>query len=152
MSVSGFSVIESAPPSSLPELVGLVPELQALSSEQAIAVASQSHFLLHVAKGENDEVLGFKAGYDRYRDGSWYSWLGGVVPKVRGRDVAQSLLQAQELWVVSQGFNRIVVKTRNKFVGMRILLARNQYQIVGVETVEGELADENRLLHVKWLN
>ncbi len=97
-------------------------------------------------------AVGFKAGYDRYRDGSWYSWLGGVLTEHRAAGVARTLLTHQEEWVRERGYARIFVKTRNRFVGMRILLDRSGYHVCGVEVSPGEVAIEGlRLLYVKSL-
>lgn len=96
--------------------------------------------------------VGFKLGYDRYSDGSWYSWLGGTLPDHRKQGVAEALLQRQEKWVCDEGFQRLYVKTRNRFAAMRALLAGSGYQVVAVESPEGdaELLDL-RILMVKRL-
>lgn len=93
---------------------------------------SSDSALILIARDDAADVA-FKAGYDRYRDGSWYSWLGGVVPAYRGRDVARGLLEYQENWVRSAGYTRIYVKTRNRFAAMRALLAMSGYQIVALD-------------------
>jgi len=93
---------------------------------------------------------GFKVGYDRYRDGSFYSWLGGVLPQCRGRGVAAALLAQQEMLVRAAGYTRIYVKTRNRFTAMRALLARSHYAIVSVEANPVDTAwDDLRLTLVK---
>lgn len=80
----------------------------------------------------NGRAVGFKVGFDRYGDGSFYSWLGGVDPEARRGGVAKALLDEQERLVVAGGFDRIYVKTRNRFVAMLTLLLGNGYGIVGV--------------------
>ena len=104
---------------------------------------------LILAAFDDGVPVAFKAGYDRYGDGSFYSWLGSVLPAARGHDLAQRLIDAQEAWARERGFVRIFVKTRNRFVGMRITLARAGYDIVGFE--RGEDRAEARLIHVKDL-
>lgn len=96
-----------------------------------------------------DEAVGFKAGYDRYGDGSWYSWMGGVVEPWRGRGVAQLLLEAQERWVREQDYSILYVKTRNRHKRMIAFLATNDYDIVRVE--EKSAAQETRILFCKRL-
>jgi len=96
--------------------------------ERALSFAS-SISLVAEHKGK---VIGFKVGFDRYGDGSFYSWLGGVAPDMRRRGVAQALLDDQEQRVVTAGFDRIYVKTRNRFVAMLTMLLTNGYGIVGV--------------------
>jgi len=94
----------------------------------------------------------FKVGYDRYHDGSWYSWLGGVAADYRRLGIAAALLERQEQWVRAAGYSRIVVKTRNRFVGMRVLLARSGYMNVAVEAPDANTPiEELRLIHVKVL-
>lgn len=95
--------------------------------------------------------IAFKIGYDRYRDGSWYSWLGGVDADHRRCGVAAALLDRQEQWVRAAGYSRIVVKTRNRFVGMRVMLARSGYMTVAVEGYAATPVDELRLVHAKAL-
>jgi predicted GNAT superfamily acetyltransferase len=96
--------------------------------------------------------IGFKVGYDRYRDGSFYSWLGGVLPDHRGRGVAEALLERQEALVREAGYRCIYVKTRNRYVSMRALLARSHYAIVSVEADPSSATfDELRVTLVKAL-
>ena len=66
----------------------------------------------------NDEPVGFKVGYDRFNDGSFYSWMGGVLPRFRKMGVAQLLLAEQEAWAVQNGFSAIKLKTRKKHGAM----------------------------------
>ncbi|MDZ7825050.1 MAG: GNAT family N-acetyltransferase [Gammaproteobacteria bacterium] len=96
---------------------------------------------------DGDEMVGFKAGYDRFRDGSWYSWMGGVVRPWRGRGVAQLLLEAQEQWVQEAGYRILYVKTRNQHKRMIAFLATNGYDILRVE--EKAAAAEMRILFCK---
>jgi len=128
-------------------LVELIPELEDRFDKDAARTRLQQQGLVLVAR-QHTTLVGFKAGYDRFQDGSFYSWLGGVVPEARRLGVAESLMQAQHQAVQQQGYSGIYVKTRNRFVGMRILLARNGYQICGFAGAEGD-ADlrEARLLH-----
>jgi predicted GNAT superfamily acetyltransferase len=100
---------------------------------------------------DDGAAAGFKVGYDRYRDGSWYSWLGGVVPAFRGRGIANALLEYQEAWARSAGYRRIYVKTRNRFGAMRAILASTGYQMVAVDLPPSETLADARLTHVKAL-
>jgi ribosomal protein S18 acetylase RimI-like enzyme len=107
--------------------------------------------LVLVAVAESG-CIGFKVGYDRYRDGSFYSWLGGVLPEFRGRGVAEALLTLQETLAGEAGYRRIYVKTRNRFAAMRALLARAHYAIVSVDSRSvGNAIDDLRLTLVKAL-
>jgi predicted GNAT superfamily acetyltransferase len=97
--------------------------------------------------------VAFKVGYDRYHDGGWYSWLGGVQAEHRRDGIAAALIDRQEQWVRAAGYSHIVVKTRNQFVGMRILLARSGYMNVAVESPGGAKTplEKLRLIHIKVL-
>ena len=96
--------------------------------------------------------VAFKVGYDRYHDGGWYSWLGGVDENHRRGGIAAALMDRQEQWVRAAGYSHIVVKTRNRFVGMRVLLARSGYLNVSVEAPDPKMpVEELRLIHVKAL-
>jgi len=107
--------------------------------------------LLLVARSADRDV-GFKIGYDRYGDGSFYSWLGAVRPDCRGARVAQRLLETQEGIVRTRGYRSIYVKTRNRFTGMRALLAKAGYRVVGVDLPRDvHDLDELRIVHVKSL-
>ena len=129
-------------------LLAAVPELEQRFDPDDAARRLQHQGLVLIAD-VGAEPAGFKVGYDRFADGSYYSWLGGVLPRYRGRNVAQALLERQEDWVRNHGYRGIYVKTRNRFVAMRLLLARNGYNLVGMEAQPDQL--ENRLLHYKAL-
>lgn len=94
-----------------------------------------------------NERVGFKAGFDRYRDGSWYSWMGGVVAPWRGRGIAQQLLEYQERWIAAQGYDVLYVKTRNRHKRMISFLAFNDYDVLRVE--EKSAIQETRILFCK---
>ena len=150
--MANLKLRKSHPPSSteLQRILAQVPELNLQFDEAAADALLAREGTLFIAEMEG-EVAGFKAGYDRYQDGSYYSWLGGVVPVFRKQGVAQSLLEQQEAWVLEAGYRGIYVKTRNRFVGMRMFLAKNGYDVVGIELPEGEARSETRIMHYKAL-
>ncbi|HYC85844.1 MAG TPA: GNAT family N-acetyltransferase [Chryseosolibacter sp.] len=88
---------------------------------------------------------GFKVGYDKFGDGSFYSWMGGVVPQFRNLHVAKALAMHQEQWARENGYRRIVFKTRNKHKAMLHFALSNGFSIVDVEPRE-MLADYRILL------
>ena len=72
-----------------------------------------------ILTAENDEEpVGFKVGYDRFKDGSFYSWMGGVLPEFRQNGIANALADYQENWAKENGFGSIKLKTRNKHKAM----------------------------------
>jgi len=48
--------------------------------------------LILVAEIDGVQV-GFKAGYDKLGDGSFYTWMGGVLPKFRRLGIARRLAE-----------------------------------------------------------
>jgi ribosomal protein S18 acetylase RimI-like enzyme len=49
---------------------------------------SNANHLILIAKIEK-RAVGFKVGYEKEQDGSFYSWMGGIVPDFRKQKVAQ---------------------------------------------------------------
>ena len=64
------------------------------------------------------EIVGFKIGYDRFNDGSFYSWMGGVLPENRNQSIAEMLADYQENWAKKNGYSSIRLKTRKKHEAM----------------------------------
>ena len=62
--------------------------------------------LILIAEIENT-VVGFKAGYEQQQDGSFYSWMGGVLPEFRGKGVARKLADYLEKWAIEEGYSKI---------------------------------------------
>lgn len=92
---------------------------------------AQSHFLLLISY-YNDEPIGYKLGY-ALSDDIFYSWLGAVLPAHRGHGLAQKMLNAQEAWVKQHHYQRIQVKTMNRFRAMLSMLIKNNYHIIDIE-------------------
>jgi len=82
---------------------------------------------------EIDKPVGFKIGYDRFKNGSFYSWMGGVLPKFRRMGVAYSLANFQEKWAAENKFSLILLKTRKKHDEM-IAFSLNRGFIITEET------------------
>ena len=76
-----------------------------------------SDHLVLTAHIEN-EIVGFKIGYDRFNDGSFYSWMGGVLPENRNQSIAEILADYQENWAKNNGYASIRLKTRKKHEAM----------------------------------
>jgi len=142
--------IHTAELSAVEHVYAAIPEFEVGADERRELVRrlTGDDAVLLVAECDG-QTAGFLAGYDRFEDGSWYCWLGGVLPEFRQRGVAQALMRAGEERVRAMGYPSIYVKTRNKFVAMRILLTREGYQVVGVDGNTG--IDEAGIMHVKEL-
>ena len=87
-----------------------------------------------ILTGEIEEkVVGFKVGYNRYNDGSFYSWMGGVLLDYRRKDVASELAVFQEKWAIDNGYKSIKLKTRNKHESMLAFAIEAGFQILNYE-------------------
>ena len=62
-----------------------------------------------------------------------YTWVGGTRRDWRGKGFFRALTEQQELWAVEQGFDEIVVKTKNKFYDMRGTLDHLRFEVVKYE-------------------
>ena len=76
---------------------------------------------------------GCKLGYDRFKDGSFYSWLGGVLPEFRSKGIAKKLAQIQEEWVKENGYTSIKFKTLNRHKSMLQFALNNGFSIYNVK-------------------
>jgi predicted GNAT superfamily acetyltransferase len=84
----------------------------------------------------NDELVGFKVGYERDSDNSFYSWMGGVLPEFRKLKIAQQLADYQQIWARNQGYESITFKTRNYLKPMLIFSLKNGFHIESIEPRE----------------
>lgn len=62
-----------------------------------------------------------------------YSWIGGTRSDWRGQGHFRALTEQQEAWALEHGFKEIVVKTKNKFYGMRGTLTHLNFDVVKYE-------------------
>lgn len=75
-------------------------------------------------------LAGTKVGYERDNDGSFYSWMGGVLPAYRRLGIARKLAEAQEEWAMENGYTHVRFKTRNRHRNMlHFALSRDFYLI-----------------------
>ncbi|GJM31572.1 MAG: N-acetyltransferase [Saprospiraceae bacterium] len=96
---------------------------------------------------EVEKAVGFKVGYER--DGSFYSWMGGVLPGFRRMGIAQALADHQEAWARQHFYSSITFKTRNQHKNMLTFALRNGFDIIGFK--EKETVATNRILLRKTL-
>ncbi len=109
---------------------------------------SGKKYLILVAYIDN-QAVGFKVGYNKEDDTSFYSWMGGVLPAYRKAGVAKQLADVQETWAKENGFTSIRFKTRNKHKAMLMFAIKNGFQITAVEP--REVLAEYRILLEKYL-
>jgi hypothetical protein len=62
-----------------------------------------------------------------------YSWIGGTRRDWRGQGFFRALTEQQEAWAIAQGFDEIVVKTKNRFYDMRGTLDHLRFEVVKYE-------------------
>jgi len=59
-----------------------------------------------------------------------YQWIGGTRSDWRGQGHFRALTEEQEVWAMENGFDEIIVKTKNRFYEMRSTLAQLRFDIV----------------------
>jgi hypothetical protein len=62
-----------------------------------------------------------------------YNWLGGTRMDWRGQGHFRALTEEQEVWAVAQGYDTIVVKTKNRYYDMRGTLDSLQFNVIKLE-------------------
>jgi hypothetical protein len=78
-----------------------------------------------------------------------YSWIGATRRDWRGQGHFRALTEEQEVWAVGEGFDEVVVKTKNKFYEMRGVLDSLQFDVVKFEPCDGRPADSKVYLSKK---
>ena len=86
-----------------------------------------THLILTVYDDHNP--IAFKIGYQRHPDGSFYSWMGGVLPNYRRKGIANNLADHQDIWAKKNGYNSIRMQTREKHIAMLALAINRGFQI-----------------------
>ncbi|CAN5791852.1 hypothetical protein BH24ACI5_BH24ACI5_18650 [soil metagenome] len=59
-----------------------------------------------------------------------YQWIGGTRTDWRGQGHFRALTEEQEVWAIENGFDEIIVKTKNRFYEMRSTLAQLQFDVI----------------------
>ena len=62
-----------------------------------------------------------------------YSWIGGTRRDWRSQGHFRALTEQQEHWAIEQGFDEVVVKTKNRFYDMRGTLDHLRFEVVKYE-------------------
>jgi len=68
-----------------------------------------------------------------------YNWLGATRRDWRGQGHFRALTEEQEVWAVTQGFDEVVVKTKNRYYDMRGTLDNLQFDVIKLEPAESSL-------------
>lgn len=80
-----------------------------------------------------------------------YTWIGGTRRDWRGQGHFRALTEQQEIWAIEQGFDEIVVKTKNKFYEMRGTLDHLRFEVVKYERYAADNAESKVYLSKKLL-
>jgi GNAT superfamily N-acetyltransferase len=80
-----------------------------------------------------------------------YTWIGGTRRDWRGQGHFRALTEQQELWAIEQGFDEVVVKTKNKFYEMRGTLDHLRFEVVKYERNAADNAESKVYLSKKLL-
>ena len=113
-------------------------------SEYSKRLKSTVHLIL---TAYDDHIpIAFKIGYHRYSDGSFYSWMGGVLPNYRRKGIANNLADHQETWAKKKGYNSIKLQTRSKHNAMLEYAINRRIQITN--TKEKTSSSNTRI----WMN
>lgn len=122
-------------PSSIAQAVAvsrLIPEFENPYDEVEYAKRMTGKAQLLLVATVDGQPAGFKVGYARDGDGTFYSWMGGILPAYRRMGIAQALASHQERWAKQQGYRAIRFKTRNYLKGMLHFALQNDFHIVQV--------------------
>jgi hypothetical protein len=68
-----------------------------------------------------------------------YNWLGATRQDWRGQGHFRALSEEQEVWAVAQGYDEIVVKTKNRYYDMRGALDSLEYNVIKLEPADDAL-------------
>jgi GNAT superfamily N-acetyltransferase len=80
-----------------------------------------------------------------------YTWIGGTRRDWRGQGHFRALTEQQEAWAIRQGFDEIVVKTKNRFYDMRGTLDHLRFEVVKYERNTVDNAESKVYLSKKLL-
>ena len=80
-----------------------------------------------------------------------YTWIGGTRRDWRGQGHFSALTEQQEAWAIDQGFNEIVVKTKNRFYEMRGTLDHLRFEVVKYERNPADNAESKVYLSKKLI-
>jgi GNAT superfamily N-acetyltransferase len=80
-----------------------------------------------------------------------YTWIGGTRRDWRGQGHFRALTEQQERWAIEQGFDEIVVKTKNKFYEMRGTLDHLHFEVIKYERNHADNAESKVYLSKRLL-
>ena len=125
------------------EILNHIPEFDAIFYLQQLQrrIGKAEHIII-IAEFAG-KPIGCKIAYNRYFDGSIYSWLGGVLLPYRNQGVATELLKKLEEEARRKLFVSVRMKTRNKHKSMLRFALQHDFQIIGFR--EKDVSSESRI-------
>tara|TARA_R110001599_G_scaffold115567_2_gene282415 strand:+ start:8532 stop:8972 length:441 start_codon:yes stop_codon:yes gene_type:complete len=94
-------------------------------------IKDKAHIILLAKIG--NKTVGCKVSYHKHKDGSLYSWLGGVLPEHRKLGVAKALADEMEVWALNKGYSKIRFKTLNRHKAMLAFSLKNGFDIFNMK-------------------
>lgn len=120
-------------PQEIDTVLNLMSQIFGESNEARFRSTVSAYSQFHLALAYRDGVLsGFKLGR-RANPDTFYSWLGGVIPQMRGSGLAKAMMKHQHDWCRRQGYRKVQTKTQNHFKEMLIFNIKSGFQIIGTE-------------------
>lgn len=104
--------------------------------------------LILVAYVDN-QPAGYMVSYDKSNDDSFYCWMVGVNPLFRRLGILKKLMAYVQKWAKKQGYQKIMIKTRNNRREMLSFLVKDGFNFT---EVQGQpRIQDNRILLEKVL-
>ncbi len=123
--------------SEIGEIINLIPDFTRKTTAQEIRerITGKDHDLL-IAEDKGQSV-GFIIAYALDKR-TYYNWIMGVLPEFRDKGYGRQLIELFESIAIQKGYTEVKVKTTEKFLAMRHLLATLKYQETGFDE-EGKI-------------
>jgi len=80
-----------------------------------------------------DQPAGYAVAYDRFKDGTIYFWMAGVIPEFRKKGVMTAMFNYRCQWGRENKFNLVKIQTKNKHRTMLMWLVKNGFDFIKVE-------------------
>ncbi|WP_200976243.1 GNAT family N-acetyltransferase [Echinicola sp. 20G] len=90
-----------------------IPEFERSYGGDVYAERLQGKANLVLVAEYASKLVGFKVGY-AIEEGTFYSWMGGVLPAFRRNGIAGVLADVQADWAKKSGYKKLFFKTRNR--------------------------------------
>ena len=110
---------------------------KALSIEKITRELKSKHNRSILITYIEDEPAAYKVGFER-SSRMYYSWIGGVSPKHRGKGLAKELMTLQHEFAKKHNYRVVCTQTDKRFKEMLILNLKIGFDIVGTIQSTGD--------------